>query len=97
MRKLNALLDRAECLGTGSIACKDDEIAALLVQEIDCLEGVFVNDIKRACSVGCTRIVAQIEVIVLGKMLANFVENGQSAVAAIKNTNQSSFQFTVDN
>ena len=74
---------------------KDDEIAALLVQEIDRLKGIFINDIKRACPVGRTRIVAQVEVVILGEMLANVIQDSQSAVTAVKNTNQISLQFIV--
>ena len=54
------LLNGAERLGTGSIAGKDNEIAALLVQVIDRLKGIFINDIKRACSIGRTSVVSQV-------------------------------------
>ena len=76
-------------------AGKDDEIATLLVQVIDRLKGVFINDIKRACSVWRTRIVAQVEIVVLGEMLANVIQDCQSAVTAVENTNQISLKFIV--
>ena len=89
------LLNRAKRLGTGSIAGKDDEIATLLVQVINRLKGVFINDIKRACSIGRTRIVTQVEILILGEMLANVIQDSQSAVTAVENTNQISLQFVV--
>ena len=48
------------------------------------LTGKLVDDIKRTWAVGSTGIVAQIQIIVFGEQLANAMQNGESAIAAIE-------------
>jgi hypothetical protein len=50
------------------------------------LQGVFVYHIKRVRTVRRTRIIAQVEIIILGERLANGAKYRQTAVTTIKNT-----------
>ena len=82
------LLDGAQGLGRSCIATKDNEMATHLEELDDCLACELIDHIETAWAVGGTGIVAQIEVIVLGKQLTDTVQDGQSAIAAVENADR---------
>ena len=51
----------------------------------------LVDDIKRAGTIGSTSIITQIKVVILGQQLANTMQNGQSAISAVKNADRPRF------
>ena len=51
------------------------------------LPGVLVNHLKRVGAIRRTRVIAQVQVIVLRQLLANLLQDGQSAISAIEYTN----------
>ena len=83
------LLNGAQSLRRCGVAPQDDEVTPHLEQLDDSLSRELIDHLKRARSVGSTGIVAQIHVIVLGQQLTDAVQNGQSAVAAIEDSNGS--------
>ena len=80
LRKI-VLLDGAQCLGGGCVASEDDEGTTHLEEFFHGLEREFIDYVERTCAVRGTGIVAQIDVVVLGKLFADGVKDGQSAVA----------------
>ena len=60
------LLDGAQGFGGSGIAGKDDERAALAEHISNGIESIVVDAIEGTCTVRRTRIVAEVEIIVLG-------------------------------
>lgn len=61
------LLNGTQCLGGSGVATEDDERTSHLEKFLHGLEGEFIDYIEGTCSVWGTRIVAQVDVVVLGK------------------------------
>ena len=74
------LLYGAESLGRGGVASEDDELASEIEEFQHGLPCEFVDDIKRARAVWGTRVVAEIEVVVLWQTLLEFLQDGKSSV-----------------
>ena len=53
-----------------------------------CLTRKLIDYIERACTIGRSGIVSQIEVIVLGQQLTDSMKDGQSAISAVKDANR---------
>ena len=70
------LLNGAQRLGRGSVARKYHELAALIEQVLDRLQRELVNELIGAVAVGCSRIVAQEDVVILWKHFANLSQDG---------------------
>ena len=66
--------------GSG-VSAQNDVWTTHLEEFLDGLEGKFVYYIKRARTIGGTRIVAKIDVVVLWHTLTDAVKYGQAAVA----------------
>ena len=81
------LLDRAEGFGTGGVACQDNKGAIVLQEIVDRLQRILVDDLEGVRTIGCTRIVAQVEIVIPGQLAADLIQNSQSAVTAVENTN----------
>ena len=60
------LLDTAQGLCRGGVAAEDDEMAAHLEESFDGLSRELVDDVEGTWSVGCTGIIAEVQVVVLG-------------------------------
>ena len=78
------LLDGAQGLGRGGVAAKDDEMAPHLKESLHGLARKLVDHVEGTWAIGCAGVVAQVEVVVLGKQLAYAVKDGETAVAAIE-------------
>ena len=78
------LLNAAQGFGRGRVTGQDDQLAPHLEQLENSLAGELVHNLEGTRSVGRTGIVAQINVIVLGKRLTYLAKNGQAAVAGIE-------------
>ena len=44
----------------------------------------LIDHVEGTWSIGCTGVVAQVEVVVLGKQLADAMKDGQTTVAAVE-------------
>ena len=86
------LLYSPESFCRSSVAAKDDEVATQLKQTYNSLTRELIDDIERARTVRRTSIVAEIHIVVLRQKVSDTVENGQSAIARIKNAYRSCFQ-----
>ena len=75
------LLNAAQRLRRSSVTTQDDQWTTHREKLPNSLPGVLVDHIERASSVGSTRIVAQVQIVVLGHQLANAFKDGQSAIA----------------
>lgn len=84
-----ALLDGAQCLGRGGIAAENDKMAAHLKELQYSLARELINHLEGARAVGSTRVVAQIEIVILGQQLSDAVQDRQSAVSAVEDTDRS--------
>ena len=82
------LLNRAQSLGGSCVTAEDNEVTPHLKEPDDGLTGKLIDDVERTRSIRCTGIIAQIQVIVLGKQLADAVKNGKSAVATVKDADR---------
>lgn len=49
----------------------------------------LIDHVEGPRTIGCTCIVAQIDIVVLGQQLADALKNGQSAIAGIEDTDRS--------
>ena len=78
------MLDGAQCLGRGSVAAKHDQMAAQLEQADDRLACELIDHIERARAVGSTRVVAQIDIVVLGHEVVDALEDGQAPIARVE-------------
>ena len=78
------LLDGAQCLGGGGVTAEDYEMAAHLEEAQHGLARELIDHVEGTWSIGCTGVVAQIKIIVFGKQLADAMQNGESAVAAVE-------------
>ena len=79
------LLNGAQRLCGGGVAGKDDQFAPTAEEFFNRLKRVAIDNLERVGTIGRTCVIAQVEVVVLGQSLANLPQNGQSAVAGIKN------------
>lgn len=86
------LLYRPKSLCRSRVAAKDDEIATQLKQTYNSLTCELINNIERTRTVRRTGIVAEIHIVVLRQKASDTVENGQAAIARIKNAYRSCFQ-----
>ena len=59
-------------------------MATHLEEALHGLARKLIDHVERTRSVRGSGIVTQIEIVVLGKLLANAVKNGKSAVAAVE-------------
>ena len=78
------LLNAAQGFRRGGVAAQDDEMATHLEELQDGLARKLIDHVEGTRSVRGTGIVAQIKIIVLGKLLADGMQDGQSAVAAVE-------------
>lgn len=49
------------------------------------LQRKLINDLKRACPIGCTCIISQVYVVILGHHRADAIQNCKAAIAAVEN------------
>lgn len=70
------LLNGAQSFGRSGVATQDDELATHLKKLDDGLPRELINHLERAGAIGSTRVVAQIDVVVLRQELPNAVEDG---------------------
>ena len=70
------LLYGAQRLGRGSVASQHHQVAAAAEEVLHGLARELVDHAKRAWPIGGTGIVAQIQIVVLGQLLAYGVEDG---------------------
>jgi hypothetical protein len=82
-----ALLDGTQSLGGGGVTGEDDKRATLVEEADDGLAGETVNGFERTSAIGSACIVAEIDIVVTGQTPADTVEDGQSSVSGIENTN----------
>ena len=75
------LLDRAQRLGRGGVTGKDHQRAALSEEVLDGLQGEVIDHLEGARAVGCTCVVPEVDIVVLGELLADRGEDGQASVA----------------
>ena len=81
-----ALLNGAQCLGRSRVAGQYHQMTTAIEECFDGLQGVLIDHFKRVTAVRSTRIVAQINVIVVGHILAYLTQNGESAVTGVEHT-----------
>ena len=74
-------LNGFECFGRGGVAGQYDEMAAVAEERLDGLERVAVDDFEGMAAVGGARVVAQIDLVVLGEQLSDLPQVSQPAVA----------------
>lgn len=82
-----ALLDAAQCLGGSGVAGEDDQRASGIEEMAHSLQGELIDALEGTGTVGGTCVVAQVEVVVLGHELADFLQNGEAAITAVKDSN----------
>ena len=82
------LLDGAQGFCRGSVAGEDHQLTPPVEQVVDGLAGEFVDDVEAAGAVWGARVVAEEEVIVLWEALADFAEDGEAAIAGIKDSDR---------
>ena len=80
------LLNGAQGLCRGGVATQNDERATEFEEFLHRLKREFIDDVKRANAIRGTRIIAQIDIVVLGHTLAYAVKDGQSAISGIENS-----------
>ena len=81
------LLYGAQSLRRGGVTAKDDEMATHLKELQHSLARELIDHLETARSIRRTGIVAQIKIIVLGKQLADAVQDGQASIAAVEDAN----------
>ena len=86
-----ALLDRAQRLGRSRVASQDDQLASLAEEAHDGLAREAIDHLKRTPAIRSPGIVSQIDVIIFGHLLLDFVEDCQSAVTGVENTDGARF------
>ena len=64
-------------------------MATNLIQFDDGLACELIDHVEGPRTIGCTCIVAQIDIVVLGQLLADALKNGQSAIAGIEDSDRS--------
>ena len=82
------LLDGAQGLGRRRVTAEDDQMAPLLEESLHGLARKLIDDIEGTRTVRRTGIVAEVQVVVLGKQLADAVQDGQSAIAAVEDADR---------
>ena len=90
------LLDGAQGLGGGGVTAEDDEVAAHLEELQHGLARKLIDHVERTWSIGCAGVVAEIKVVVFGKQLADAMQDGEAAVAAVENANGTPGHFCKD-
>jgi hypothetical protein len=80
------LLNVSEGTGRGGVTGENNDGAALIEEPFDRFEGIAVNDVEAARSVGCTGTVREKEEVVLGKRSDEGAHHRESSKAGIKNT-----------
>ena len=78
------LLNRSQRLGRCRVACQNDERTTFVKQVPYGFARKLINHLERARTVWSPCIIAQIDIVVVGKLLPDFLEDGQSAVTRIK-------------
>ena len=78
------LLDAAQGLGRGGVASQYDQVAAHSEEPFYTFEGVFINDIEGARTIGGAGIVAEVYVVVARELLADFTQDGQTSVSRVE-------------
>ena len=89
------LLDGTKGFGRGGVAAQNDQLAAHGEEFLDGLARELIDDIERAWTVGGPCIVAQVQIVVLGKQLAYAVQDGQSAIATVENADGNPFHYFI--
>ena len=81
------LLNAAQRLCRCSVTTQDNQRTAHREKFPNSLPSVLVDHIERASSIGSTRIIAQVQIVVLGHQLADAFKDGQSAITRIEYSN----------
>ena len=79
-----ALLNGSQSFCRCGVATQDNEMATLFEELEHGLPGELINHFEGTRTIGCTGVIAQIEIVVLGELLAYFVQDGESAIARIE-------------
>ena len=82
------LLDGAQRLCRGRVTAENHQMAAHLKKLYDSLTGELIDHLETARAIRRTGIVAQIEIIVFGLHLTDAMQDGQTAIAAVEDTNR---------
>ena len=68
----------------GCIASQYYKVAAALKECGHGLQGVAIDDIKRACTVGRAGIVAEVQIVVLRHKGSQLTQDGESSIAGVE-------------
>jgi len=88
-RRQVVLLDGAQGLCRCGVAAEDDQSASLTEEIVDGLSRELTDNVERTGTIGCTGIIAQIQIVVAGQAAADGVKDGQAAVARVEYSNGS--------
>ena len=80
------LLDTAQRLCRCCVAGKYNQVTPLCKKVLHTLAGKFIDHIERARAVGCARIIAKIQVVVLRQQFLYFTINCEPAIARIEDS-----------
>ena len=86
LRGQNLLLDGPQGLGRSGIAGDDHQLAIACEELFDAFPGETEDGLEGSASVRRARVVAQVDLVVLGQTGADAFEKGQTAEAGIENT-----------
>ena len=85
-RREVVLLNSAQRFGRGRVASQYDQLTALRKKITHGLERKLIDHIEGARTVGGSRIVAEIEVVIVGEHSSYLLEYRQSAIAGVKHS-----------
>lgn len=80
------LLDGSKGLSGSGITSEDNEFASFVKKMADTLPCVFIDDLKRSRTIGCSRIIPEVDIIILRQLLTDLFQDSQSAISTIKNS-----------
>ncbi|MNS36345.1 hypothetical protein D3C72_685350 [compost metagenome] len=75
------LLNGAQGLGRGSIAGKDHQLTTIRKQPFYTFQRILIHRFKRAVTIRCTGIVAEINIVILRHTGGNGLKHGKPAIA----------------
>ena len=79
-------LNGAQGFGRSGVTSQYYQLAPHLKKSFDSLTRKLIDHIKGTCTIRCACIVAQVQEVVLGQQLADAMQNGQSAISTVKDS-----------